>query len=429
MLAWEFAPHQSGGLGKASQALSQALAPLANLTLVLPQSPATPPPNTFEEVIGLDQYEQQYGLENPLPELAAPLEALHQVPVWLSPYEAAQPTNATAAAPTTFSQLAQPASTPPSLVNNPMPLYEGNLHERVMRYAKYAKAIAANTAFDLIHAHDWMTWVAAAEIKATSGKPMVLHVHSLEYDRSQSTQNWIYQLEKETLQQANMVLAVSHYTAQVLEQHYGIAPHKIRVAHNAITPQAPQRFTTPFNEPLVVFAGRVTQQKGAAYFLHIIERVLAQYQPVRFVIAGTGNLLKNLVEKSASSTAAPYVHFTGYLPPTQIHKLLGMATVYCMPSVSEPFGLTALEAVQQGAATVVSDQCGVKELIPSLPSAPYWNTNEMAAHICQLLEQPLETLKLVARQQAILNDVSWVPTANSVALYYQQVLNPETAQA
>jgi len=356
MLGWEYPPLINGGLGVACQGLARALAPLVDLTIILPIAPvSSQDPVMFKDL----KSERSAGVR----ELQT-FATVREVPAALHPYVDQTPDH--------------DAWSPD--------LYGPDLGKKVIDYAHRASALALETEFDLIHAHDWMTFLAGLEIKARTRKPLVLHLHSLQFDRAgPACKNWIYEIEKIAMQSADLVIPVSRYTARIAHQFYGISPEKIHPVHNGVEPVQPFRSEKPFPEKLVLFLGRLAAQKGPELFLEIAAKVLSQTCDVTFAMAGSGEKLAGLIEYGTYHDLGDRLHFTGFLERDEVHRLLSMTDVYCMPSVSEPFGLSALEAAQFGIPAVISRQSGVAEVLSNARIADYWDTDAMARHIVELV--------------------------------------------
>lgn len=307
----------------------------------------------------------------------------------------------------------------PALDQSPHHLYGPDLDARVVDFAKKSSRIASDQNFDLIHAHDWMTALAGLEIRKQTGKPLIFHTHSLTYDRAgPDERGWIYEIEKSILQSADLVIAVSHYCRQICLDHYDAPPAKVVVVHNGASPVRSFRSPKPFPEKLVVFLGRLTGQKGPASFLKIAQKVLETEKNTRFAIAGTGDQLRSLMAGAVRLGIQGNFHFTGFLNRKKVHELLSMADAYCMPSVSEPFGLSALEAAQFGVPAVLSIQSGVAEVLKSARTADCGDTDAMARHLRIILSETHDLKPHCVR--------SWEEAAGETLVLYRGLLAPES---
>lgn len=248
--------------------------------------------------------------------------------------------------------------------------------------------------YDLIHCHDWLTMKAAVALKEKLGVPLVLTVHSTEYDRS----GWIYpnqwfiDIEREGMQKADRIIAVSEFTKRVVVEKYGIDPGKISVVHNAVYPIGEGE-----KRNLVLFLGRLTIQKGPEFFLKTAKKVL-EYEDARFVIAGIGDMMPRLIEQAVHLGISNKVIFTGKLTEEEVKHIYKISSIYVMPSVSEPFGITALEAISAGTPTIVSKSAGVSEVLKNCFKVDFWDTDEMANKIIALLRY--DSLRDAMRQSS-----------------------------
>jgi glycosyltransferase involved in cell wall biosynthesis len=263
----------------------------------------------------------------------------------------------------------------------------GNFFEAVHRYnqlvvAKVKAVAKAEGKFDFIHAHDWLTMEAAAILKEELGIPMVLTVHSTEYDRSGwlNPNQWFIDIERKGMEQADGIVAVSHLTKRVIVEKYGINPDIISVIHNAVYPIAEGK-----KQELVLFLGRLTIQKGAEFFLKAARKVLDYEPDTCFVVAGEGDMLPSLIDQAVDLGISNRVVFTGRLTEDEVKHIYGISSVYVMPSVSEPFGITALEAISAGTPTIASKTAGVCETFSNCLKVDFWDSDEIASKILSLL--------------------------------------------
>ena len=269
--------------------------------------------------------------------------------------------------------------------------------------------------FDIIYAHDWTSIPAAMALKKALGIPLVLHIHSLDYDRATTlTNSWVYDLEKEGLEAADSIIAVSRYHAGIMAENYKIDPAKINVIHHAINIPASVNKKPVFKEKLVVFVGRLTGQKGPEQFLNIAKLVHIKNINTRFVIAGSGDLMQELIESGINASLEGKFHFTGQLTQEKLFELYSMADVYCMPSVSEPFGLTAIEAAAFKVPIVLSKQSGAAEVLPASLVADYWDTKGFAGHVIKLLEDNALSESIVEQNLTELKKHNWNNVADQI---------------
>lgn len=304
--------------------------------------------------------------------------------------------------------------------------YGANLMEEVARYALAVEEIARKRSFDVIHAHDWMSIPAGLAAARASGKPLVLHVHACEHDRSGERPNReVLQIEQLGLDGADRIVCVSHYTAGQLRRHYHIDEAKIRVVHNALTQKEQKervKVEKPIDEPIVLFLGRVTYQKGPDYFLEAASRVLRVRPDVKFVIAGSGDMLPAMIERAARMGLARSVHFTGFLVGEDVERMYALADVYVMPSVSEPFGIAPLEAMALDTPVILSRQSGVSEVLRNALKVDFWDVQDMANKILALLRYPALQESLTAEGREEVRAMRWERPARLVRDAYEELV-------
>lgn len=431
MLGWEFPPIVTGGLGAACYGISKSLAGKVELTLILPKSD---PDFILQNVdlTGLNNIDiQNIKAEFTKPEYSTFGEVMY-VPANILPYENAE--EALTIVPEAKSEPIENSVTtapPVKAAYHPItitePVEELNVfghtslekldaNSAVIQYARYATRLASHKDFDVIYAHDWMTFLAGVELKLVSGKPLVVHVHSLSYDRAgKDSQGWIYELEKQALDKADFIIPVSAYTAGIIQKQYGISPERIQPVYNGIDAKQPVRKEkAPDEDKIVLFLGRITEQKGASYFLDIAAKVLEKNKDVQFVMAGTGNQLQELLTSDQYLQLGNKFEFTGFLDREKVENLLAIADVYCMPSVSEPFGLSAIEAAQFGVPTVLSNQSGAAEVLRSALKADYNDIETMAMHILSLLENESLREQVIADSYKDIQSLTWEKTSEEI---------------
>jgi glycosyltransferase involved in cell wall biosynthesis len=267
--------------------------------------------------------------------------------------------------------------------------YGKNLMEEVTRYAIVASAIAQKNDFDVIHAHDWLTYAAGIAAKQISGKPLVVHVHATEFDRSgENVNQTVYDIERHGMEEADLVITVSNLTRQIVTERYGINPEKVITVHNAVEPvYKPEvdEVSKHVKEKIVTFLGRVTFQKGPDYFIEAANKVLQKDPNVRFVMAGSGDLLNRMIKRVAQLHIGTKFHFTGFLAGNDVDTMFAMSDVYVMPSVSEPFGISPLEAMRSNVPVVISKQSGVAEVLKHALKVDFWDVDALADAIYGLL--------------------------------------------
>ncbi len=301
--------------------------------------------------------------------------------------------------------------------------YFSNLIAEVFRYAALAGVLADNIVHDVIYVHDWLTVLAGLEAKFYSNAPLILHIHALEIDRSEGSGNSkVYAIEKYGMEQADQIIAVSQYTKDRIIKYYQIDPNKITVVHNGINNVQVKRSVLKPSVPMVLFVGRLTYQKGPYFFIEVANRILAKLPNTQFVLAGTGDLYRSMIERTASLKIGTNVHFTGFLGRDEVQQLYDLASVYVMPSISEPFGLTALEAAAHGIPVIVSKQSGVKEVLKGALVADFWDIDDLSNKILSLLCHPSLSEDAVQIGLGDLREATWKKSVNKIIKVYQRGL-------
>lgn len=443
MLGWEFPPHISGGLGTACYGMTKGLDELGvNVCFVLPTA------------IPLSERRSHVSLRSPadLPDqgvieevVQQPFEhvQLHQVDAILQPYASPQgfaelvkrqialskqrkskgKNNDRAAAASAAIQAAVPSGT---FVRGGGSQYVGDLMGQVNRYARLAVEIAETEQFDVIHAHDWMTYPGGLAVAAASGKPLVIHVHSTEFDRAGNNVNQqVYDIERAGMHGADRVVCVSYLTRSIATSRYGLDPAKVEVVYNAVElPEEQEIHVRPIheNEKIVLFLGRVTMQKGPEYFLEAAKKVVQKFPSVRFVMAGSGDMINRMIELAAKLGIGKYVTFTGFLRGRDVAKIFQMADLYVMPSVSEPFGIAPLEALSHNVPVLISRQSGVSEVLTNALKVDFWDVDEMANKILAVLRHPPLQRTLREAGSIELQKFSWRDSAAALLKIYERVI-------
>jgi glycogen(starch) synthase len=421
-LGWEFPPLINGGLGVACLGLSKALSKHVDLTVVVPKSAPDADFDGFDlrglnnmTIEQLQTVEGKYRYES--------FAQVRNVPIFLDPYDTSGTSldilERTDAGEVKFSETTRHQLDSFKIGE----LYGPDLGNKVVEFSKIAAKLAMLEDFDVIHAHDWMTFLAGVEVKKATGKPLVVHLHASQYDRAGAdARGWIYDIEKYGMEEADRVIPVSQYTGDIVTGHYGIDPRKVRPVHNGADPVDVFVTKKKFPEKLVLFLGRLTAQKGPEFFLEIASKVLEKNRDVRFVVAGTGEKLRPLIETGAFRGLGGHFHFTGFLNKEKVNDLLSMTDVYCMPSVSEPFGLSALEAAQFGIPAVISKQSGVAEVLKGALVADFWDVELMAKHINDLLTDDDMRQKVIEQAKLDIEASTWDAAALKVLEIYRELV-------
>lgn len=398
MIGWEYPPHNSGGLGVACEGLTKSLAGMqTSIYFTLPyRLPLSP--GHMSVVSCLDPSWDQIAT-------SAPFSVYSSVPIFKPGVEKLS-------------------------ANDLAALPQSELEVKVSQYANIVakQGKSHQNDFDVIHAHDWMSFPAAIELKQQTGKPFVAHVHSTELDRIPNGygSQYITHIEHEGMLQAEAVIAVSHYTKSLLVHRYGIPAEKIQVVHNGIEPlnSTPDVGTHHFapDRKVVVFMGRLTGQKGPEYFLHLAQAVQKRNPDVLFVVAGDGDMYRHLLVTTAKNQLSGTVIYSGFVRGNQQATLFNRADVFVMPSLSEPFGLVALEAAQRHTPVILSKQSGVSEVMPHAIALDFWDINAMTNTVCTLLDHPEDRDKMIAGQLGDVSKVTWSAAAEKVKNVYGQFL-------
>ncbi len=308
--------------------------------------------------------------------------------------------------------------------------YGKNLHEEIMRYAIVASEIAKHEPHDLIHAHDWLTYPSGIAAAEASGKPLVIHIHATEFDRSgrENINPLVYDVEKRGFEAADRIIAVSQLTKNILINDYGIREDKIDVVHNAVIPKAKEvtEAQKAFPEKIVTFLGRITYQKGPEYFVEAAYQILQRDKNVRFVMAGSGDMLQKIIRRAAALRIADRFHFTGFLKSPEVDTMFALSDVYVMPSVSEPFGISPLEAMRSNVPVVISKQSGVSEILKHALKVDFWDIDALSNAIYGLLHYDALSKMFRNYGKTEVDNLKWEKAATLVKEVYKKVLNSKT---
>ncbi len=430
MFGWEFPPHISGGLGTACFGLTQAMArQQVDILFVVPRmKPA--PESRHLTLLSASGTRVPHRLLHTVEETirgiwegrltVRPLESLLFPYATPETFAEQQSFNLTASGSRSVHDSSESSST-----LEVQGEYGADLMGEVFRYSQAGAALAASEKFDVIHAHDWMAFPAGLMAREISGKPLILHVHSLEYDRSGSNGNAdVVRIEKTALEAADRIIAVSHYTRSLIISEYGIDPSKIDVVHNAVSRAEARKVYRTHNhavpgEKLVLFMGRVTFQKGPDYFIEAAGLILNKLPNVRFVMAGSGDMLPRMVQRAAQLRIGSRVHFTGFLKGPIVEQMYARSDLYVMPSVSEPFGIAPLEAMLYDVPVLLSRQSGVTEVLRNALKVDFWDVQEIANQIVSVLQHPRLASEVVRNCREELKTIRWEKAAESVINVYR----------
>lgn len=305
--------------------------------------------------------------------------------------------------------------------------YGANLMEEVARYAMVAAQVAKEYEgqFDVIHAHDWLTYYAGIAAKRVSGKPLVVHMHATEFDRSgESVNQLVYNIERAGMMAADKVIAVSNLTRNIVIERYGIPEERVVTVHNAVrfASNCAGEVERGVDDKIVTFLGRVTYQKGPDYFVEAAAKVLKVVPNVRFVMAGSGDMLTHVIRRVAKLGIADRFHFTGFLKGDDVQRMFALSDVYVMPSVSEPFGISPLEAMKSNVPVIISKQSGVAEVLEYAVKVNYWDVDAMADAIYGLITYPALAKMFAEKGLEEVTNLKWDNAAAEVKEVYESVL-------
>jgi glycogen(starch) synthase len=385
MLGWEFPPYSVGGLGVACHGLAKGLIKNGNtVKVVLPKAP--PSTNKNLKLIGTHNID--------IPDsFAYSAKFLKQINVdsYLAPYMDAKEYTTVLQKESQTKTFIKGEKGEPEISTDA--LYGKNIYSEVYRYANKIGTIAKTESFEVIHAHDWMTFPGGIIAKKISGKPLVIHIHNTAFDRSGGNPNpKEYDIEYEGFHAADKVIAISNFVKNTLVSKYALPPSKIAVVHNGIDSETytykPTVSKMSQKDKIVLFAGRVTIQKGPDYFVKAAKKICEKRDDVKFVLAGPGDMLDRMINMSAELGISDKFIFTGKYTKEEGERLMSMADVFVMPSISEPFGLVPFEAMIQKTPTVISKQSGVSEVLANTLKVDFWDINQLASKIMAVLDYP-----------------------------------------
>ena len=306
--------------------------------------------------------------------------------------------------------------------------YPDNLVEEINNYSIVAGVIARTVPCDVIHSHDWLTYPAGIHAKQVTGKPLVIHVHATDFDRSRGNVNpTVFSIEKDGMNYADHIITVSELTRRTVIEKYGINPDKVTTVHNAVEPLPEEYRTivkTPRKEKIVTFLGRITMQKGPEYFVEAAAKVLKKKHNVRFVMAGGGDMMEKMIRLAAKRDIADRFHFAGFLRGKQVYDLLKQSDVYIMPSVSEPFGISPLEAMQMGTPSIISKQSGCAEILENVIKVDYWDIDAIADAIYSIITYQAMYNRLHTEGLAEIDTIQWKKAGAKVIDIYKRYINP-----
>jgi glycosyltransferase involved in cell wall biosynthesis len=413
MFGWEFPPHILGGLGTASYGLTRGLAKQndVNITFCLPK-PRGDEDQSFLRIVGMNTV--------PIVYRTPEWNTLKSQYPWMNPQDY-------------FDFRDHLYADFNYMYTNEMGCmefsgrYPDNLHEEINNYSIVAGVVARTVNYDIIHSHDWLTYPAGIHAKQVSGKPLVIHVHATDFDRSRGNVNpTVYAIEKNGMDYSDHIMCVSELTRQTVINKYHQDPRKVSVMHNAVEP-LPQEIAEivpqkKSHEKVVTFLGRITMQKGPEYFVEAAAMVLKRTHDIRFCMAGNGDMMNAMIKLAAERGIADRFHFPGFMKGRQVYECLKNSDVYIMPSVSEPFGISPLEAMQCEVPSIISKQSGCAEILDKCIKVDYWDINAMADAIYSICNNQAlyEYLKVEGKKEV--DGITWDKVGVKILNRYKSLL-------
>ncbi|MFI3323835.1 MAG: glycosyltransferase family 4 protein [Rikenellaceae bacterium] len=427
MFGWEFPPHIAGGLGTACYGMTRGLARNdVEVIFVVPRAYGDED-QRFIKVVNASDVETQFGdINSGGEDILSKLTFIHidsnMVP-YISPEEYKSYHDEFVLSGRKTWSTSDVWSQRYTFSGK----YGANLMEEVARYAMVAAQVARELEgqFDVIHAHDWLTYYAGIAAKQVSGKPLVVHMHATEYDRSgENVNTQVYDIERTGMSAADRVIAVSNLTRKIVIEKYGIPADRVIAVHNAVRfaekeEALPERGV---KDKIVTFLGRITYQKGPDYFVEAAAKVLQRVPNVRFVMAGSGDMMNHIIRRVAALGIADRFHFTGFLRGEDVHKMFQLSDVYIMPSVSEPFGISPLEAMRSNVPVIISKQSGVAEILDYAVKVDYWDVDAMADAIYGFVTYPALGNMFAKKGLEEVTGLKWNNAASKIKKIYEQAI-------
>jgi len=412
MLGWEFPPFISGGLGTACYGLTKAMDKLGiKVTFVLPKGTGNPAGSV--KTIGAND------VRTATPSEQFTNTKFRVISSNLKPYASVGSHEHNYSYGKILLEI--PDIGPMFSPDN----YTGDILAAVSQYAEKAMMIAGVEDFDVVHAHDWMTYPAGKAVSCQNHKPLVVHVHSTEFDRSgEHVNQTVYDIERMGMHAASKVIAVSNLTKETIVKHYGVPSAKVEVVYNAVEHNGDGICHIPAEkkDKIVLFLGRITMQKGPEYFLAAAKKVLQVVDNVKFIMAGSGDMMHQIIELAASMGIGNKVLFTGFLSGEDVNRAYKMADLYVMPSVSEPFGISSLEAMDRNVPVLMSKQSGIAEVVTHALKVDFWDIDEMANKMIAVLKRPQLKTNLSKNGFNESCKFKWEDSAMKVKNIYEEVI-------
>lgn len=425
MFGWEFPPHISGGLGTASYGLTKGMAGLDDLEVIFVVPKAWGDEDqTIVRLVGANQvpvaHKKLYykGFRQAIEKI----EVSSKIVPYTDPEDFWKVAKSEISG---YNLLVQTNSKGKIDFSGK---YGESLMDEINKYAIVASVIADENEFDIIHAHDWLAYPAGIAAMEVSGKPLVIHVHATDFDRSGGNVNPdVYHIEKSGMDAATKIITVSNLTRDIVINKYNIEPEKVETVYNAVEPVNVVENTfikKGFDDKVVTFLGRITLQKGPEYFIEAAYKVLQVMDNVRFVMAGSGDMTEKMMRRAASLKITDRFHFTGFLKGADVFNMLNISDLYIMPSVSEPFGISPLEAMQSNVPVIISKQSGVAEILTHAVKTDFWDIDEMADAIYSILNYPALARTFIKKGKEEVIRLKWDNSARHVRdIYYSVIEN------
>jgi glycosyltransferase involved in cell wall biosynthesis len=423
MFGWEFPPHISGGLGTASYGLTRGMTavPGMEVVFVVPKAWGDEDQSSIK-LVGANNV--RVALKKIVYKGISTTVKKIEVESRIVPYSD----------PDHFWRLTRSKKSSRSMLVKTddqgrigfSGRYDNNLLEEIEKYAIVASVIASEEQFDVIHAHDWLAYPAGIAASMVSGKPFVIHVHATDFDRSGGSVNpVVFDIEKRGMEMADRIITVSNLTRDTVIKRYGIDPAKVTTVYNAVEPVGgvyDEAGARTVNEKVVTFLGRITMQKGPEYFIEAAHRVLQVMDGVRFVMAGSGDMMEKMIRRAAALRITDRFHFTGFLKGVDVYRMLRRSDVYIMPSVSEPFGISPLEAMQSNVPVIISKQSGVAEILTHAVKVDFWDIDAMADAIHAILTYPALSGMFIEKGREEVENFKWENSARRVVEVYRSAI-------
>jgi len=430
-LAWKYHPSITSGVGVACEGLNNALSKLVDLTVIYPSVSKI---QVKEEIVFTSEDLSEEQIQTIYEEYIQTSESGHfELAVRLDPYFVSEhPKHQnpltkkvekihTDKVQKKHFHTGKEIKTREKLLYDDVDIFGEYVKDKVFIYNRLVEELAGNIPFDIIHAHDWMTFLAGIYLKDRFHKPLVLHVHSLEYDRvGHKDVGWVYEIERYAMSKADAVIAGSQYTKGIIESSYGLSGNKIKVVYNALTPTEtvkPKPLGSK-NNFKVLFAGRIDGNKGLEYFIGIAKKVLGKSKDVDFILAGRGKSDVKFSRIEGFKEIKKNFHYLGFVEREELFGLYQACDVLCMPSISEPFGLTAIEAAHMGLPVILSRKTGASEILKDTPMADFWDIEQFSSYILSIKQNNKFRNKIIDQNRLAVDALSWENSALQVKKIY-----------